>query len=47
MRGPDRAVARGWKSLLLSVRNRHLALLDLLLLPMAAVLAFALSLIHI
>jgi FlaA1/EpsC-like NDP-sugar epimerase len=34
----------GWRRVLLGVRNRHLALVDLLLLPMAAVLAFALRL---
>jgi FlaA1/EpsC-like NDP-sugar epimerase len=44
MRWSDRGESGGWRSLLLTVRNRHLALLDLLLLPMAVVLAFALRL---
>ena len=44
MRWPHRTFSKNWRSLLLSVRNRDLALLDLVLLPMAAVLAFALRL---
>jgi FlaA1/EpsC-like NDP-sugar epimerase len=44
MRWPHKASSKSWRSLLLGVRNRDLALLDLLLLPMAAVLAFALRL---
>jgi FlaA1/EpsC-like NDP-sugar epimerase len=42
MRWPRGAPSKSWRSLLLGVRNRDLALLDLVLLPMAAVLAFAL-----
>jgi FlaA1/EpsC-like NDP-sugar epimerase len=40
----DQTGSKPWRSLLLGMRNRHLALLDLLLLPMAVVLAFALRL---